>query len=74
MNLMNSLKIHQSSQSKITGIMAEFDVVLQEGTAEHFISWHNSTARPDRQIPQSWYERYLKECGSDGKECGDGKQ
>ncbi len=62
MNILKTIESHQSRQNRITGIMAELDTALQVGTAEHFISWHNSKATASNRISSSWYEQYLKEC------------
>lgn len=66
MNLLKTLESNQAKQSNINGIMSELYTALQSGTAEHFISWHNSKATASNRISSSWYEQYLKECG-DGK-------
>lgn len=66
MNLLKTLETFKIKESHVNGIMAELHDALQEGTAEHFIEWHNSNAIPDRQISPDWYKQYLKECG-DGK-------
>lgn len=39
-----------------------FDAGVETGVG-NFIAWHNSKSRPDRQIPESWYNQYRKECG-----------
>ncbi len=65
MNILKTIEAHMIKQSQITGMMAELKDVMAEGTAEHFISWHNSKATASNRISSSWYEQYLKEC--DGK-------
>ena len=62
-NILKTIEANMIKQSKITGMMAELKDALAEGTAEHFIAWHNSKSRPDRQIPESWYNQYRKERG-----------
>ena len=63
MNILKTIEAHMTKQSHITGIMAELKEVMATDSAQHFIAWHNSKSRPDRQIPESWYNQYRKECG-----------
>lgn len=63
MNLLKTIQSHQEKQVRITEIVDELDNLLQEGSAEHFIQWHNSKATQDRHISPSWYNLYLTENG-----------
>lgn len=62
--VVDALETYMDKQRHVTGIMAELSQVLQEGTAEHFIDWHNSKATAANRISKDWLKQYKKECGN----------
>lgn len=52
-----------TKQSQVNGMINELMDVIQSGTAEHFIEWHNSKATANNRISPDWYKQYLTENG-----------
>ena len=52
-----------TKQSQVNGMINELNEVIQSGTAEHFIKWHNSKVTANNHISPDWYKQYLTENG-----------